>query len=105
MSKSFSKTFCFNSDYANENYELNTDLFSKIVNKHAPLKKKFLRSNQAHFINKDRSRLRNRFCKTPTEENEKLCKKQRNKCASIRKCVQINDSNKQCVTNNVINNV
>ena len=33
----------------------------------------------------DRSRLRNRFCKTPTEENEKLRKKQRNKYASIRK--------------------
>ena len=48
--------------------------------------------NQAPFINKelrkaiyDRSRLRNRFCKTPTEENEKLYKKQRNKCVSIRK--------------------
>ena len=71
--------FCFNSDQPNENYELITDLFSKIVNKHAPLKKKFLRGNQAPFINKelrkaiyDRSRLRNRSCKTPTEENEKL---------------------------------
>ena len=48
--------------------------------------------NQAPFINKelrkaiyDRSRLRNRFCKTPTEENEKIYKKQRNKCVSIRK--------------------
>ena len=84
--------FCFNSDDPNDNYELITDLFSKIVNKHAPLKKKFLRGNQAPFINKelrkaiyDRSRLRNRFCKTPTEENEKLYKKQRNKCVSIRK--------------------
>ena len=50
-----------------------------------------MRGNQAPFINKelrkaiyDRSRLRNRFCKTPTEENEKLYKKQRNKCVSIR---------------------
>ena len=31
--------FCFNSDDPNEKYELITDLFSKIVNKHAPLKK------------------------------------------------------------------
>ena len=82
--------FCFNSDDPNENYELITDLFSKIVNKHALLKKKFLRGNQAPFINKelrkaiyDRSRLRNRLCKTPTEENEMLYKKQRNKCVSI----------------------
>ena len=39
------------------------------INKHAPLKKKFLRGDQAPFINKelrkatyDRSRFRNRFC-------------------------------------------
>ena len=86
------KNFYFNSDDPNDNYELITDLFSKIVNKHAPLKKKFLRDNQVPFTNKelhkaiyDRSRLRNRFCKTPTEENENLYKKQRNKCLSIRK--------------------
>ena len=69
--------FCFNSDDPNDNYELIKDAFSKIVNKHTPLKKKFLRGNQTPFMNKelrkaiyDRSRLRNRFCKTPTEENE-----------------------------------
>ena len=28
-------------------------------------------------------RLRNKFCKIPTEENEKLYKKQRNKCVAI----------------------
>ena len=31
-----------------------------------------------------RSRLRNKFCKIPSEGNEKLYKKQRNKCAAIR---------------------
>ena len=31
--------FCFNTDDPNENYELITDLFSKIVSEHAPLKK------------------------------------------------------------------
>ena len=57
--------FCFNSDDPNDNFELITELFSKIVNKHAPLKKKFLRDNQAPFMNKelrkaiyDRSKLR-----------------------------------------------
>ena len=70
---------CFNSDDPHGNNELTTDLFSKIVNKHAPLKKKLLRGKQAPFINKqfrktvyDRDRLRNRLCKTPIEENEKL---------------------------------
>ena len=83
--------FCFNSDDPNEKYELITDLFSKIINKHAPLKKN-LEGQAGTFINKelceatyDRTRLRKRFCKTPTEENEKLYKKQRNKCVSIRK--------------------
>ena len=32
----------------------------------------------------NRSRLRNKFCKIPTEENEKLHRKQRSKCAAIR---------------------
>ena len=60
--------FCFNSDNPNENYELITDLFSKIINKHAPLKKKFLRGIEAPFLNKelrkaiyDRSKLRNYY--------------------------------------------
>ena len=39
------KSFYFNSDDPNDNYELITDLFSKIVNKDAPLKKKFVRVN------------------------------------------------------------
>ena len=33
----------------------------------------------------NRSRLRNKFCKIPSKENEKLYKKQRNKCVAIRK--------------------
>ena len=64
------------------------------MEKHAPLKKKFLRGNQAPFMTKEfrkaiynRSRLRNKFCKIPSEENEKLCKKQRNKCVAMRKKV------------------
>ena len=82
----------FSSDDPNENYELITNVFSNIVEKHAPLKKKFLRGNQAPFMTKEfrkaiynRSRLRNKFCKIPTEENEKLYKKQRNKCVAIHK--------------------
>ena len=80
--------FRFNSDDPNENYELITNVFSNIVEKHAPLKKKFLRGNQAPLMTKEfrkaiynRSKLRNKkFCKIPSEENEKSYKKQRNKC-------------------------
>ena len=69
-----------------------------------------MRGNEAPFLNKelrkaiyDRSKLRNRFCKTPTEGNEKLYKKQRNKCVSIRKKSIRNHfnkiANKKVVTN------
>ena len=51
-----------------------------------------MRGNQAPFKTKEfgkaiynRSRLRNKFCKIASEENEKLYKKQGNKCVSIRK--------------------
>ena len=59
--------------------------FINIVNKHAPLKKKFIRGNQAPFMTRNlrkeiytRSRFRNKFCKIPPTENEKPYKKQRN---------------------------
>ena len=40
-------------------------------------------NKELHKAIYDRSRLRNRFCKILTEENENLYKKQRNKCVSI----------------------
>ena len=62
------------------------------MEKHAPLRMKFIRGNHAPFINKElrkaiytRSRLRNKFCKSPLKENEALYKKQRNKCVSLRR--------------------
>ena len=62
------------------------------MEKHAPLKKKIVRGNHAPCITKDlrkaiytRSRLKNKFLKNPSEVNEKLYKRQRNKCISIRK--------------------
>ena len=76
----------------NENYRVIADTFIEIAERHAPLKKRFVRGNQAHFMNKElrqaiytRSRLRNNFCKNPTKENEKKYKIQRNKCVSLRK--------------------
>ena len=84
--------FYFETDDPNENYSALTTNFSLIVEKHAPLKKKIVRGNHALFITKDlrkaictRSRLKNKFIKNPTEVNEKLYKRQRNKCVLIRK--------------------
>ena len=68
-----------------------TDKFLGIVNKHAPLKKKFVRGNNAPFMNREfqkeiyvRSRLRNKYWVEPTTENKLAYQKQRNKCVKIR---------------------
>ena len=67
-------------------------LFDEVVEKHAPLKKKVLRDNQAPFMTKElskeimvRSRLRNKFNKHKTTENWKAYKAQRNKCVAVRR--------------------
>ena len=62
----------------------------KILEIYAPLKKKYVRGNQAPFMNKDlskaimvRTRLRNIFLKNGTEENKINYNKQRNLCVSL----------------------
>ena len=84
--------FSFKTSNPDENYSVLTNVFSNIVNIHALLKKKILRGNKAPFMNKElrkaihtRSRLRNRYFKNPTKENETSYKKQRNKCVSLRR--------------------
>ena len=71
--------FILKTDDPNENYHFLTNTFINIVNNHAPLKKKFIRGNQAPFMTRNlrkeiytRSRFRNKFCKNPTKGNEKL---------------------------------
>ena len=60
----------------NQCYDLLTNSFLKVVNKHAPLKKKTIRGNHASFVNKElrkaiytRSRLRSKMCQNPISEN------------------------------------
>ena len=79
--------FDFFKNDANQNYNLLTNKFLGIVNKHAPLKKKFVRGNNAPFMNREfqkeinvRSRLRNIYLVEPSTENKATYKKQRNKC-------------------------
>ena len=43
--------FYFKKSNPDENYSVLTNVFSKIVNIHAPLKKKILRGNDAPFMN------------------------------------------------------
>ena len=66
------------------------DIFCNILNKHAPMKQKYIRANNSPFMTKllrqnicHRSKLRNKFLKQPTRENNILYKKQRNKCVKL----------------------
>ena len=102
--------FSLKTDDPNEKYYFLTNFFINNVNNHAPLKKKFMRRNQAHFITINlrkeiysRNRLGNKFCKNPIKENEKLYKKQRNICVALKmKCIKEyfhNISNNNAFTN------
>ena len=69
-----------------------------------------MRGNQAPFKTKEfgkaiynRSRLRNKFCKIASEENEKLCKKRGNKCVAFRKKSIKNHLNK-IANGNIVTN-
>ena len=77
------------------NYEDFHEIFMKVLDKHAPQKTKLVRANNGPFMIKKlskemmhRSRLKNNFNKNPTEEDEKLYKKQRNSCVSLLKRAQ-----------------
>ena len=78
-----------------EGYYIITNNFLKVVIKHAPLKKKTIRGNNAPYMNKEfrkaiytRTRTKNKFLKNPSEQNEILFKKQRNICKSKEKKYQ-----------------
>ena len=64
--------------------------FLNVLNKFAPVKKKYLRANLSRFVNKElnkvviqRSRLRNEYLKDKTNAARIAYKKQRNVCVSI----------------------
>ena len=77
-----------------ENNDLEFDVFKAVLNeaiqKHAPIKQRYVRANQAPFINKTinkeimkRSRLRNKFLNTKSDIDRKAYNKQRNLCVSL----------------------
>ena len=80
------------SDDPNLAYEDLVCKFHRIVDKHAPLRTKTVRGNDAPFMNKTwrkeiyhRSHLQKKFKKNWTKENELNFKRQRNKCVALRK--------------------
>ena len=74
----------------NTNYDDFKKVYIEILYLHAPMKKKFVRGNNAPFMNKTlskafmhRSKLKNKFNKNPTKDNNRLYKKQRDYCVSL----------------------
>ena len=72
-------------DINNMEYQHFLNIFIEVLNKHAPMKQKYLRANQGRFLAKNlhkaimkRSRLRNKFLSDRTEMSRKEYKKQRN---------------------------
>ena len=64
--------------------------FEKVLDKHAPMKKKYARANDGPFMNRAlrkatmlRSRLKNRYNKSPTVEHWEAFRKQRNLCVKL----------------------
>ena len=72
------------------NYDNFLDIFSKVLNIHAPLKKKIIRGNHSPFMTKalskaimQRSKFKDKFNKCPNDENLRLYRKQRNFCVNL----------------------
>ena len=79
-------------DINNIEYQHFLNIFIEILNKHAPMKIKYLRANQGKFMTKGlhkaimkRSRLRNKFLHDRTEMSRNEYKKQRNFCVNLLK--------------------
>ena len=90
--------FCFREELqkdlcnmnGDETYDKFQSIFMKHLNKHAPMKNKYVRANNAPFMNKtlckafmNRSRLRNKFIRNPCSFNKKNYNKQRNFCVNL----------------------
>ena len=93
-------------------YESFLSICQQALDSRAPKKQKYVRSNHSPFINKtilkafmDRSRLRNRFLKTRSNEDKKAYNTQRNYCLTlVRKAKKdyYNNLEHQNVTDNKI---
>ena len=75
---------------AYDSYGSFSDIFQQIVNKHAPLKEKMIRGNNAPFMTKEvrkaimnRSKLKRKYQNWPFRENFVNWKKQKNKCNKL----------------------
>ena len=79
-------------ELSNRNFDTFQNTLYDILNKHAPLKKKFVRANNSPFMTKqlrkmimNRSRSKNLYLKNKTVENWDKYRKLRNECVKLTK--------------------
>ena len=77
-------------DVCNSEFEHFLNIFIEILNKHTPIKKKYLRANQGEFMSKElntaimtRSRLHNKFLKKKSADSKIAYANQRNYCVNL----------------------
>ena len=77
-------------DINNIDYDNFIKTFLTVLDKHAPIKKKYLRANHANFVTKQlrkaimkRSKLRNDFLKDRNDASQSAYRKQRNLCVTL----------------------
>ena len=77
-------------DINNIDYDNFIKTFLTVLDKHAPIKKKYLRANHANFVTKQlrkaimkRSKLRNDFLKDRNDTSQSAYRKQRNLCVTF----------------------
>ena len=96
-SQTFKKELQYNLSIINDNtcYDKFENTFKEVLDKHAPIKTKNVRANNAPFMNKmlskaimNRSRLKNKFHKNPNNINESRYKQQRNYCVNLTRKVK-----------------
>ena len=75
---------------ASNNYDVFDAIVLSVLNKHAPIKQKFISANDGPFMTKalrkaimNRTRLRNKYNKDRTDDNRKAFKSQRNLCLKL----------------------
>ena len=80
----------FRNNFQSSDIKSVKNIFLEVLQKHAPLKKKYVRANQGPFMNKilhkavmERSRLLNKFRKSRSPLDRATYKKQRNYCVTL----------------------
>ena len=79
-----------NIDISNAELVEFTNTVLSILDKHAPIKRKYIRANNSIFMTKkltaaimQRSKLRQKFSKERTNDSKNLCNRQRNLCVNL----------------------